>query len=57
MENKPYFMNNKSWYNYDTTEQRYKLTSKAPQKAVKSYNDFYVDEIITDENGEQWIVN
>lgn len=38
---KPYFMTNKEWYFYDVKSGRYKLTEKAPKKAVDSYNDFY----------------
>lgn len=38
---KPYFMNNDDWYYYDYEEKKYKLTDKAPQKAIESYNEFY----------------
>lgn len=38
---KPYFMKNKSWYYFDEEEFVYKLTDKAPQKAIDSYNEFY----------------
>lgn len=37
----PYFMENEEWYYYDYEELKYKLTSKAPQKAIDSYNEFY----------------
>lgn len=37
----PYFMKNKEWYYHDKKEWRFKLTDKAPQKAIESYNDFY----------------
>lgn len=38
---KPYFMKNKDWYYYDVKTGRYKLTDKAPQKAIDSFNEFY----------------
>lgn len=38
---RPYFMTNKDWYYYDEEEFKYKLTDKAPPKAVESYNEFY----------------
>ena len=37
----PYFMENKDWYYYGVKTGRYKLTDKAPQKAVDSYNKYY----------------
>lgn len=37
----PYFMTNKDWYYYDEKEEIYKLTDKAPQKAIDSYKEFY----------------
>ena len=33
----PYFMSNEDWYFFDEDEWRYKLTGKAPEKAIKSY--------------------
>lgn len=39
--NEPYFMSNPDWYYFDETEFRYKLTDKAPEKAIDSYNEFY----------------
>lgn len=38
---RPYFMANKDWYYFDKEEFRYKLTDKAPQEAIDSYNEFY----------------
>ena len=38
---KPYFLTNKEWYEYDEKEKKYILTNKAPQKAIESYKDFY----------------
>ena len=40
----PYFMTNDEWYYHDDKEWRYKLTDKAPQEAIDSYNEFYDDE-------------
>lgn len=37
----PYFMDNTDWYYFDLEELIYKLTDKAPPKAVQSYKDFY----------------
>lgn len=37
----PYFMKNEEWYYFDADEFKYKLTEKAPEEAVKSYNEFY----------------
>lgn len=37
----PYFMSNKAWFYFDEKEFCYKLTDKAPKKAVQSYNEFY----------------
>ena len=37
----PYFMKNKEWYYHDKKEWKYKLTNKAPKKAIESYNKFY----------------
>ncbi len=38
---KPYFMTNSEWYYFDEDAFRYKLTDKAPQKAIDSYNEYY----------------
>lgn len=38
---KPFFMSNADWYYFDEEEWKYKLTDKAPQKAIDSYNEFY----------------
>ena len=40
-ENKPYFLTNDEWYYYDMDSGRYKLTDKAPQKAIDSYKEYY----------------
>ena len=38
---KPYFMSDPEWYYFDPNEWCYKLTDKAPEDAVDSYNEFY----------------
>ncbi len=51
----PYFMTNEEWYYHDEKEWKYKLTEKAPEKAIESYNKFY-QEVELDENGNDiWI--
>lgn len=40
----PYFLSNPKWYYYDEDEGIYRLTSKAPKKAIESYNEFYADD-------------
>lgn len=37
----PYFLTNPEWYYYDLDEGNYKLTEKAPQKAIDSYEEYY----------------
>lgn len=37
----PYFMTNKEWYYFDEEAFCYKLTDKATEEAIKSYNEFY----------------
>ena len=37
----PYFMTNEEWYYYDETEEIYKLTDKATEKAKESYSLYY----------------
>lgn len=39
---KPYFLTDNSWYYYDEDEGIYKLTDKAPEEAIESYNEFYM---------------
>lgn len=47
----PYFLTNKDWFYYDDEEKIYKLTDKAPERARKSYEDFYKEDVTDD-----WIV-
>ena len=36
----PYFMKNDKWYYFDFEDRMYKLTSEAPEKANKSYEEY-----------------
>ena len=36
----PYFIENEEWYYFDEEEEIYKLTDKAPQEAIDSYNEY-----------------
>lgn len=38
---KPYFLKIKDWYYFDERSWMYRLTEKAPKKAIQSYNEFY----------------
>lgn len=38
---KPYFLTNKDWHYFDLPTLKYKLTDKAPQKAIDSYKEYY----------------
>lgn len=37
----PYFMENSDWFYFDFQEQKYKLTEFAPERAQKSYKEYY----------------
>lgn len=50
MKTEPYFMENKEWYYFDESDFMYKLTKKAPPEAVQSYDDFYKEKVVEDEN-------
>lgn len=39
---KPFFMSNPEWFYHDEDDFKYKLTNKAPKKAIKSYNEYYM---------------
>lgn len=41
IDEKPYFMIDSLWYDYDDELDIYILTDKAPQDAIDSYNEFY----------------
>ena len=47
---KPYFMENKEWYYFDEENFCYKLTDKAPKKAIESYKEFYDNDPIKSNN-------
>ena len=54
MKKEPYFLSNGDWFYFDEQEFRYKLTDKAPEEAVKSYEEFYNSSSFVDEDGEEW---
>ena len=54
-KNKPYFLENDSWFYFDEEDWCFKLTDKAPKEAIESYIDFYSEEIEVDENGDVWV--
>jgi len=37
----PLFMKNSEWFTFDEETWMYKLTEKAPQEAIDSYNEYY----------------
>ena len=41
MMDRPYFMENKEWYEFDFDKRKFVLTNKAPEKAKESYEEFY----------------
>ena len=41
IDKEPYFLSNKDWFYYDEEEFCYKLTNKATEEAIKSYNELY----------------
>lgn len=41
MVDMPYFMTDEKWYYFDFVDKRFKLTKIAPEKAKKSYVDYY----------------
>lgn len=51
---KPYFMENKEWYYFDEEKFCYKLTDKAPKKAIESYKEFYDNDPIKSNN--EWYI-
>ena len=53
MMDMPYFLENEEWYKEYRDERgrlKFKLTDKAPQKAVYSYNEYYEDLKYAEEN-------
>lgn len=43
---KPYFLRNKEWFEFDLEKGIAVLTDKAPKEAVDAYNKFYERDII-----------
>ncbi len=52
----PYFMVNSDWYYVSEDEPKYLLTDKAPPEAIKSYNEFYGDDVVEGEGGDDWLI-
>lgn len=44
MQDRPYFMENKEWYDFDFKKRRYYCTDKAPEAAKKSLLEYYETE-------------
>lgn len=40
----PYFMTNELWFYYDEVAGIYRLTSLAPEEAIKSYEEYYKED-------------
>lgn len=47
----PYFYTNEEWFYYDEKEEMYKLTSEAPEEAIRSYYRFYSKELFDSKYG------
>ena len=43
MLDRPYFMENEEWYEFDFEKRQYILTDKAPDEAKKSYEEWLED--------------
>ena len=55
MKTMPFFMTNEDWYTVDPEddERGYKLTGKAPQEAIDSYNEFYSGKVKLDGEAQE----
>ena len=51
MREMPFFLTNDEWYvvDPDDDDYGYKLTDKAPQEAIDSYNEFYDGTVALDD--------
>jgi len=49
-------MVNSDWYYVSEDEPKYLLTDKAPPEAIKSYNEFYGDDVVEGEGGDDWLI-
>ena len=47
----PYFYTNEEWFYYDEKEEKYILTSKAPEEAIRSYYKFYSKDLFDSKYG------
>ena len=55
MKAMPFFLTNEDWYTVDPEDEErgYKLTDKAPQEAIDSYNDFYSGTVVLDDEAQE----
>ena len=55
MKAMPFFMTNEDWYTVDSEDddRGYKLTDKAPQEAIDSYNEFYGGSVVLEGEAQE----
>lgn len=51
MQDRPYFMEDKSWYDFDFEKRKFVLTENAPEKAKESYKEFYRERKTAEKEG------
>lgn len=51
MQDRPYFMEDKTWYEFDFKKRKFVLTNNAPEKAKESYEEFYKERNRADKEG------
>ena len=51
MQDRPQFMEDKSWYEFDFKSRKFILTDAAPKEAEESYKAFYAERKVADEQG------
>lgn len=53
MQDRPYFMQDKSWYAFDFDKGEFVLTEKAPEDAKRSLAEFYrMEKLLTQKEGK-----
>lgn len=54
MQDRPYFMQDKSWYEFDFDKGEFVLTDKAPDDAKRSLAEFYrTEKLLTQKEGDR----
>lgn len=55
MQVMPLFLENEEWYVEDSEDEEYgyKLTDKAPQEAIDSYNEFYGKTVFLEDEAKE----